>query len=482
MRDIYKGKGDRVMRIRIQKLKPFLIFLLVITIVGCNGSKAYTKKAAKLASAGIHKEAIEYYIQALNRDRSNVEAQVGLRKSGEEVMSDYQSKFFKEYNSNNYKSAVYTFIEIEDFKTRIYAYNAEINVPTHLIEDYQNAKKEYLKEEFEMANKLMSEEQFEAAEAVFIEIQKIEPNYKGGDLKKLKEIAQLEPPYRKGSNFLDLGKNRSAYYEFKKVTDKNSAYKDAKFKMEEALDLSQYPVAILKFKNYSGDNGGAAIIEANIINDLLANKGPFLKVLDRTHMDKVLNEQYLAMNGWVEGNGAVKTGELLGAKAILSGKLLSVKSQNRSPQLKREKAYKRRVEKYYNNVTQKTETKYVYDKIYYNNYKGYRQVSISFQYILVSTETGEVLDSGIEEKVIRNEVSYNTYSGNYKDLYPGTWSLKFQDSTSDRLYTNRTKVNNFRRAFTATKTMRETSELRMEALKYIGSSVASKVYHFNPEK
>jgi tetratricopeptide (TPR) repeat protein len=470
------------MRISIQKLKQFLIFLLAITIVACNGSKAYTKKAARLAAAGIHKEAIEYYIQALNRDRSNVEAQIGLRKSGEEVMSKYQSKFFKEYNSSNYKSAVYTYIEIEDFKKKIDAYNADVNVPSHLTEDYQNAKKEYLEEEFEMANKLMSEEQFEAAEAVFVEIQKIEPNYKGADLQKLKEIAQLEPPYRRGNSFLDLGKNRSAYYEFKKVTDKNSAYKDAKFKLEEALDLSEYPVAVLKFKNYSGDIGGAAIVEANIINDLLAKKGPFLKVLDRTHMDKVLNEQYLAMNGWMEGNGAVKTGELLGAKAILSGKLLSVKSQIRSPQLKREKAYKRRVEKYFNNVTQKTESKYVYDKIYYNNYKGHTQVSISFQYILVSTETGEILDSGIEEKVIRSEVNYNTYSGNYKNLYPGTWNLKLQNSTNDRVYTNRSKVNNFRQTFTASKNMKGTSELRMDGLKSIGSSVAAKVYLFNPEK
>ena len=477
-----KGKCKGIMRISFQKIKPFLFLLLAVVIVACNGSKAYTKKAAKLAAAGIHKEAIEYYIQALNRDRSNVEAQIGLRKSGEEVMSKYQSKFFKEYNSSNYKSAVYTYIEIQGFKKKIDAYNTEINVPNHLIEDYNHAKKEYLEEEFEMANKLMSEEQFGAAEAVFAEIQKIEPTYKGGDLKKLKEIAQLEPPYRKGNSFLDLGKNRSAYYEFKKVTDKNSAYKDAKFKLDEALELSQYPVAILKFKNYSGDKGGAAIVEANIINDLLANKGPFLKVLDRTHMDKVLNEQYLAMNGWVEGSGAVKTGELLGAKAILSGKLLSVKSQLRSPQMKREKAYKRRVQKYFNTATQKTESKYVYDKIYFNNYQGYTQVSISFQYILVSTETGEVLDSGIEEKVIRSEVNYNTYSGNYRNLYPGTWQNQFQNSTNDRIYTNRTKVNDFRQSFNANKNMRGTSELRMDALKSIASSVATKVYRFNPEK
>ena len=143
------------MRISFQKIKPFLFLLLAVLIVACNGSKAYTKKAAKLAAAGIHKEAIEYYIQALNRDRSNVEAQIGLRKSGEEVMSKYQSKFFKEYNSSNYKSAVYTYIEIQGFKKKIDAYNTEINVPNHLVEDYNNAKKEYLEEEFEMANKLM---------------------------------------------------------------------------------------------------------------------------------------------------------------------------------------------------------------------------------------------------------------------------------------------------------------------------------------
>ena len=74
-------------------------------------------------------------------------------------------------------------------------------------------------------------------------------------------------------------------------------------------------------------------------------------------------------------------------------------------------------------------------------------MSVSFQYILVSTETGEVLDSGIEEKVMRSEVNYNTYSGNYKNLYPGIWRLKFQDSPGDRVYTNRSQVNNFRRAF-----------------------------------
>lgn len=204
------------MKIILQKGKYLVLSLLLVVLVACNASKAFTKRGDKLAEAGIHKEAVEQYIHALNRDRSNVDAQIGLRKSGGEVMSKFQSKFFKEYNSSDYGAAVYTYMELEKFQKRTDSYHAELTIPNHVTGDYKIAKKKYLEEEFEKANQLMSEEQFEAAEAVFHEIQKIEPTYKGGDLEKLKEIAQLEPPYRRGNEFLDLGKNRSAYYEFKK--------------------------------------------------------------------------------------------------------------------------------------------------------------------------------------------------------------------------------------------------------------------------
>lgn len=452
-----------------------------ILLIACNASKSLTKKGDKLSEAGIHREAVGYYIQALNKDRSNVKAQIGLRKSGAEEMAKYQTKFFKAYNNDDFKSAVYTYLETEKFKNRLNKFNTDLSIPNHTTEDFKIAKDKYLNIEFEKANQLMAEEQFEEAEVVFLEIQKIEPTYGGGSLEKLKEIAQLEPPYRSGNDYLDQGKNRSAYYEFKKIVDNNASYKDAKFKLEEAKDLAQFPIAVLKFKNYSGDAGGEAKIQANMINGLIKQKGPFVKVLDRTHMDQLLNEQYLSMNGWVEGNGAVKTGQILGAKAILSGKLLSVRKETRSPQVKREKAYKRRTEKFYNAETKKTETRYVYDKVFYNNYKGYTKVTVSFQYILVSAETGEILMSAIEDKVLRSEVDYNSFKGNVKSLYPGTWSLRYQDSPSDRVFTSRRKANDFQATFSANKNLTPVNTLADNAMKTVGLSVAKKVYAYNPE-
>ncbi len=467
----------------IKRFKKLVsVGLLALLLIACNASKSLTKKGNKLSEAGLHKDAVEYYIQALNKDKANVDARIGLRKSGGEVMAKYQTKFFKEYNNDDYKAAVYTYMETEKFQDRLNKYNAELSIPNHTTQDFKIAKDKYLEIEFQKANQLMAEEQFEQAEAVFHEIQRIDPTYGGGSLEQLKEIAQLEPPYRKGNDFLDQGKNRSAYWEFKKINDQNSSYKDAKFKLEEAKELAQFPIAILKFKNYSGQKGGGAQVQANLMDGLLKEKGPFVKVLDRTHMDELLNEQYLAMNGWVEGSGAVKTGQILGAKAILSGKLLSVRKETKSPVIKREKAYSRRSEKYYNAETQKTQTRFVYDKVFYNNYQGYTKVTVSFQYILVSAETGEILMSSIEEKELKSEVNYNTYQGgNTNNLYPGTWSRKLKDSPTDRVITNRNSVRNFQAGFKANKTLTPVNTLADDAFKSIGLSVAKKVYDFNPE-
>jgi tetratricopeptide (TPR) repeat protein len=442
----------------------------------------WQKKGDKLREAGIHMQAVSYYTQSLDRDKSNVNAQLGLRKSGGEVMSKYQAKFFQEYNSSNHKLAVYTYLEMSKFEERMDKYHAEITIPKHINYDFQLAKKKYLEKEFEEANELMSQEQFEEAEVIFHEIQSIEPSYRGSDLTTLKEIAQLEPVYRNGNTLLDQGKNRYAYFEFKNVTSKNNKYKDAQEKLEESLELAQFPVAVLKFKNYSKNRDAAVKVEASTINALLKNKGPFLKVLDRTHMEKVLNEQYLAMNGWVEGSGAVKTGELLGSKAILSGKVLSVNVVDERPKLNRQKGYKRISNKVYNPQTKKTETKISYKKIFYNNFYGKTIVTVSFQYILVSSETGEVLLSGIVEKEMKSTVDYNTFNGGTKDLYPGVWRTKTVNSTYDKIYTNRNKVQSFQNKFSANRTLTPVSELSDDAYKIVGNSVSNKVYNFNPEK
>ena len=175
---------------------------------------------------------------------------------------------------------------------------------------------------------------------------------------------------------LDLNKNRSAYYEFRTVVNKNPNYKDSKLKMEEALELAQYPIAVLKFKNFSYERGAQRVVSSIMMENLIKNKGPFLKILDRSKMNGVLNKQYTTMNGWISGNSAIKTGELIGAKAILSGKVISVVKSSQAPKSKLVRGYKKRLVKTYDKNTKKTTSKYVYDKVSYKNFKGHNSVKI----------------------------------------------------------------------------------------------------------
>lgn len=457
-----------------------LLFVLILT--SCNGPKKLTKKGNELAGAGVHKQAVEFYIRALKKDQAHIPAISGLKSSGQAVMADYQSKFFKAYNNADYKTSVYTYMEMEKFQARLKRHNAEIDIPSHYQEDYKEAKNKYLENRFEEANNLMAQENFKGSEVILKEIVKLEPNYGGADLDKLMEIAKLEPPYREGNSNLDLNKNRAAYYAFKKVTDINVDYKDAKFKKEEALKLAQYPIAVMKFKNYSQDRGAEEKVSAVLLDELIRNKGPFLKVLDRSNMDKVLNEQYMSMNGWMSGNGAVKTGELIGAKAVLSGKILSVKRTTRLPQAKTVKAYKERRVRVYNQATDSYSTKMEYDKVSFQNYSGFNEFTVSFQFMLVSSETGEIILSEIVNKTVRSEVDYNTYGGNYKELLPGTWKFTWKKLPTDKISFSRKERKEMQAKFNGNKNLRAVNDLGSEALKAVGSTAGRKIYSFNPEQ
>jgi tetratricopeptide (TPR) repeat protein len=465
----------------MKKLALLIPLLLILIVTACNGPKKLTRKGNSLSEAGIHKEAVEFYMKALAKDRAHVDAIKGLRKSGSVVLNNLQSDFFKAYGNSDYKTAVYIFRDMEKLQTRLNKMNAELKIPLHYKEDYKVAKFKYLDERFEEANEMMAGENFIGAENVFKEITLIDPSYGGSDLTNLMEISKLEPPYRKGNAQLDLNKNRTAYYAFKKVVNLNPNYKDAKIKMVEALELAQYAIAVLKFKNFSYERGAEVRISSIVIDQLIKNKGPFLKVLDRSSMDKIINEQYLSMNGWVSGNGAVETGELLGAKAILSGKIISVSRTSKAPKPTIVKAYKKRVVKTYNKGTDSYSSKTLYDKVSYKNYRGYNNVRIVFQFMLVSAETGEVLLSDVAEKNIRSAVDYSLYVGNYKNLVPGYWEYTWKKASSDKVDRSRSGVRDLRSKFTNSKSLKTMSSLTSEAFDIVGKTAAKKIYLFNPE-
>ncbi len=457
----------------------YFTIVLMLIIFGCNGSKSLTKKGSKLSEAGMYKEASEYFMRALSARPDYVDAQVGLKFSGQKAIDAQESAFFQAYTGGDKKTAVYTYLDMKNFRDRVLAMKVEVSYPAQYEDDFQQVKGEYLDERFAQANTLLGNEDFGSAEVIFNEIIQIQPDYK--DVESLKKYAHIEPIYRKGVEAMKREKNRQAYYSFQSVVQQQEDYKDAKSLMQQALQEAQYTVALLPFENVSYERGASDNISAKVLNDVLQNKGPFLKVIDRQNLDFLLKEQKLAMIGVVDENTAANAGNIIGAKAVLIGKVLEVKVSESPVISQRIKGYESYLIRKLNTQTGQYYNETAYKKVIYTDYSGSRQVSCSFQYKLISAETGEILLSNIVSHTESSNVHYAYYDGDYNLLCPGTWQSQTQSSTGDVIHNGFFEKQQLAALFKASKVLASKDALLSTIYDKIGSTAARAVYSYNPE-
>jgi tetratricopeptide (TPR) repeat protein len=272
----------------------------VLLITGCSGSKSFSKKGEKLDEAGLYAEAADMYFQSLQRNRKNVDAIAGLKKTGQRVLDDKLSEFFKANSMGAAKgTAVEAFLTAQAYADRAQMLGVTLEIPDHYKTDYAQVKGEYLVELYTEGQDLMAKQDFKAAEVVFAKIAALEPNYK--DANSLQSIAYVEPLYRSGKASLDAGKYRAAYADLDKVVAKDAAYKDAAVLRQETLDKGRYSVAVVPFTSTAQQRKDlATVVQAYAITALTESNDPFLKVVDRENIDRILAEQRLGMSGVVD--------------------------------------------------------------------------------------------------------------------------------------------------------------------------------------
>ena len=466
----------------ILKNSTFLLILCLSITYACTGPKSLTKKGNKLSQAGIHEEAIEYYFEALDKKKDHIDAQIGLKNSGTYILNQYENKFFKAYSTNDIKTAVYTYLEMQKFVNRANAYQARLSIQSTYEQDYINAKNDYLKLRFIEANHLIGKEKFNDALCIFEEIETIDPDFKGKDFETLKEMSKLEPHYRKGTLEFNNNQFRLAYYEYLEVFNQNPKYKDIKFKLEDALNNAQFNIGVLHFENLSNESGLAEFISGAISNTIVNSKNPFIKLIDRTKTALLSNEQFMKLKGFTENNSGTKAGELIGAKVFLSGKVLSFSKNSIPPRSQIIKAYESYSVTKYDAVNKRNYQETQYKKVKYKEYYSSNEVYISFEIQLISAETGQILMSEIINKQSKSEVNYATYTGNYNNLVPGNWIYEILDSPSDRINKNNSAKNELRSKFTSDKTPTSLSVLKSEAQQNIADIAAEKIINYNPEE
>lgn len=399
-------------------MKKIILFLIAFTLIiqACTTSKSLAKKAKTMEDTGQYKTASELYFQSLRKDANNIEAVAGMKRSGTMVLNEYLSQFSQEKLNENYKAATYTYIDAVAYVNKIKTVKVNLVIPEFTSEDFKNVRSSYLNQEYEAGLKLIEDENFSGAEQKFNEIYKFDQEYK--EVKELRNIAYLEPLYRTAETFKDNQDYRKAYYAYQKILARVPNYKNTKENSAYALEKGRVNIMIMnqdkksKFLMYTNN------IKSYTINSIIKANDPFIKIVDRDNMDKILKEQELSVSGLVSQNEAVEVGELAGAQYALQIEVTNFSFKENNLTKTAMRGFEQYSEKVINKETQVTEYRTNYKSVTYYIFKGSRNVSMTTTYKLLSLKTGEIVNSEILEKFESSNVKYLTYSGNINKLYP----------------------------------------------------------------
>ncbi len=401
-------------------MKPLrtILLLAVITAAACTGSKPLSKRAAKLDQGGMYAEAAEMYLQSALRNQSNVDAKIGLKKTGQQLLDDRLGKFFKAFNVGEDKeAAVNAFLEAKSYQERVQRAGVTLDIPDHYAADFKQVKNEYLVQLYNQGQEQLAQADYARAEATFAKIGKLEPGYK--DAMGLQDVAYLEPLYLAGRSALSVGQYRKAYGDLQKVLERNTTYKDAAKLRDQCLEKGRYPIAVLPF-NQQGriSPAQAATLQAYVVAALASSGDPFISVVDRDNMQRILDEQRLGMSGVVDESSAVSAGKLLGAQAVVMGTLISYGETPGQTRKSTKQGYESYQVKELNKETNQEVMVTRFKPVNYTEFYKENKATLSFNFKLVSLETGQVLFSQVLDRNAEDHAWYASYSGNAQALYP----------------------------------------------------------------
>lgn len=458
----------------MKRILPILLISVAVIASSC-ASKRLAKQGAKLESQGLYEQAADAYYQSAYANHNNVDALVGLKKNGQLVLDHKFIDFSKAYDNGSMKDAVYTYLDAQAYSAKISAVGVNLQQPERYKSLFDDAKSRYLKQIYPEAQLALDDENFTKAAQLLQEVKQLEPGYEKSD--ELLTTALAEPIYRDGVQAMQSNLNRKAYADFDQLIQRFGTYKNSNDLKTEARRKALITVGIKPIEAYMSDQGLATQLIALITRSVNALNNPFLVVVDEANRQQLTQEQMISLSN----NSQIEIGNLLGAKAILTGKLVSVSTDPGRMQVQDMPGWIREMVTKYDTAQKKNILVPYYVKTRYREYSQTSAVSCTFQYQLTSIETGAVMVSDVVNYSAKDMVHYATYNGDVDKLVPGYWKHSERRMPDDAVYDNRNSISQLNTLLKGRQQLKTTDDLKGEVASFIAKSVASKLNAYNPE-
>jgi tetratricopeptide (TPR) repeat protein len=399
---------------RIRNL--YIVILVFATLLyGCSASKMYAKRGDKLAAAGLYDEAVYQYKLSLSQDITNIRGRVGLKICGQKILDTKIDQFVRAHTSDKLKEAVYYYLEALKINDEIKVYKVELNFPESYNDDFLQDKKEYSEQLYNDGSQFFKKKQYDLAQQQFDELYKLDPKYK--DVAKMKIRSIVIPTFEQAQIEYNNTNYKTAYALYSKVADLDNSYQNVQMLMADAKEKATMVIAMLPFDAKYSDRDEADALLGKIISGLTQNQSALISIIDQANTEKILRDQKLNVNSM---NAYGKIGLLLGAKYIITGKVISFEATKTPIRYMEKEGYESYKEKVFKKELNKTVEEINYRKVVYNEATGSFTMLCKFQYQLIETSTGKVIKSDVLTKEVRDDLHFITYNGIGENLYPNT--------------------------------------------------------------
>ena len=420
---------------------------LLFALSACSGARKYFKAAERLEKQGLVNDAANYYLEALQRRPTFVDARIKLKEVGQKHVSALASDFFRNFNTQQLEASLTTFENLQDFYGKAKAMNVELDFPKTYEDDYKTAVERYCAKNYANVLSLMHDKKYSEVPHYISKITKYNVSYK--KTQSFDIIATCEPLYQKAITYIENKNYANALNDLSNIKNKTDNYKDAASLYD--LCIAKQNKTYILFQPPGNNDRNEQNLEEYLFNNFsqtglnynnlkLINNSPFQN-------PNVFNTMYNNAN--VDLIQAIRKAS--GADYYYLFDVSNRKENNSGLSKTTARAYKE-VKTRINDSTVVTEFK----PVDYNTVKANRSFAYDFKYKIIDASSGQISSTAQQSIKSEDAIEYNEFTRPFE----GDISSLYSTNTPMNNVFAKLAMNKWRNSFTARNTLKSMDELK----------------------
>lgn len=359
-------------------------------------------------------EAAEYYLEALQRKSTSVDAKIKLKEVGQKHVSNLASEFFRNYNTQQLEASLETYERLKTFNSKTSALGVQLDYPKTYDEDYQKAVETYCLKNYNQASVLVNQKRYQDALGFISRVEKYNTGYK--NLRQLEIIASCEPLYQSAINNLENKNYSGALNLLASIKIKTENYKDSRDLLE--LATAQQTKSFILFEPKPSSDQSENEIQQYLFDNfsqVSLQKFNSVKIINNTPFQNAPSTTDLNSSTNVDLIQAIR--KATAADYFYVYDVSNKKEYNSGPSKTGARAY-HEVKTRINDTTVITE----YKPVDYSVVKSQRTFSYDFKYKLINAYTNQIVSSQTQNIRAQDVVEYQEFAkkftGNINNLFP----------------------------------------------------------------